>query len=199
VLTTRAASVETRTYTIRNVDPKSKTLIIEHPARPGYALLDRKPWEKTANAYRFEVKLLAGGSEKFPVVEERVYENSVAVQSLTSDMLFAWMQNKSLSEAGRRQLEQIQKSKEQIASAEEEIQRLDGQAKDLVNDQDRLRKNIASLNQVSGQQQQVQTYARQLAAQEGQLVSLRDRAAESRRRLTAMRQDLNKLVDALSF
>src|SRR6185503_18495991 len=32
VLTARTAVVETRTYTIRNVDQKAKTLIIEHPA-----------------------------------------------------------------------------------------------------------------------------------------------------------------------
>src|SRR5205807_6358014 len=47
VLTTRVAAQETRTYTIKNVDAKSKTLIIEHPARPQYTLLERKPSEKT--------------------------------------------------------------------------------------------------------------------------------------------------------
>src|SRR5262249_21697982 len=57
VLTSRVAAQETRTYTIKNVDAKAKTLIIEHPVRPQYTLLDRKPWEKTPRAYRFEVKL----------------------------------------------------------------------------------------------------------------------------------------------
>src|SRR5579863_889740 len=56
-LNTRTAAIETKTYTIKNVDQKAKTLIIEHPARPGYSLIDRKATEKTANAYRFEVKL----------------------------------------------------------------------------------------------------------------------------------------------
>jgi hypothetical protein len=41
LLTTKSAAVETKTYTIRNVDQKTKTLIIEHPARPGYTLLER--------------------------------------------------------------------------------------------------------------------------------------------------------------
>ncbi len=199
VLTTRTAFVETKTYTIRNVDAKLKTLIIEHPARPGYTLLDRKPWEKTANAYRFEVKLAGGTTEKFPVPEERVEESSLAVVNLTPDLLYTYIQNKTLSDAGRRQLEEIRKAKEQIAATEEEIRRADSQADDLVKDQDRIRKNIESLNQVSGQQQQVQSYARQLAAQEGRLASLRDRHAELARKLAAMRQELDKLVDALSF
>ncbi len=34
-LTTRLAQQETRTFTIHNVDQKAKTLIIEHPERPG--------------------------------------------------------------------------------------------------------------------------------------------------------------------
>lgn len=177
VLTTRMAAVETRTYTIHNVDQKAKTLIIEHAARPQYVLLDRKPWEKTSSAYRFEVKLGAGATEKFPVSEERVYENAYVITDLTPDVLFTYVQNKSLSDTARRQLEQIARQKQQITETVRDIGRLDAQINDVVRDQDRLRQNIGSLNQVSGQQQQVQTYARQLANQESQLAGLRDRRA----------------------
>ena len=61
VLTTRSAVQETKTFTIKNVDAKAKTLVIEHGQRPGYTLLGLKPSETTANAYRFEVKLAASG------------------------------------------------------------------------------------------------------------------------------------------
>ena len=87
MLTARLALEETKTYTIRNVDQKAKTLIIEHPERPGYKLIALKPAETTANAYRFEVKLGADGTEKFPVAEERVYETTTSVSSLTPDVL----------------------------------------------------------------------------------------------------------------
>ena len=43
ILTTRPRRSETRTYTIHNVDQKAKTLIIEHPARPEYTLLEPNP------------------------------------------------------------------------------------------------------------------------------------------------------------
>src|ERR1039457_393100 len=55
VLTTKSATEETATYTARNVDQKAKTLVIEHPLRSGYTLLNQKPTEKTADNYRFEV------------------------------------------------------------------------------------------------------------------------------------------------
>ena len=65
VLTTKLAAEETRTYTVRNVDKKAKTLIIEHPLRQGYTLLNQKPAEKTASAYRFEIQLAAAPPRNF--------------------------------------------------------------------------------------------------------------------------------------
>ena len=199
ILTTRMAATETRTYTIFNVDQKAKTLIIEHPARPDYTLLDRKPWEKTTNAYRFEVKLAPGATEKFPVAEERVYENAFAITDLTPDVLFTYVSNKSLSDAARKQLEQIAGQKRQIAAATNEMQRLDSQINDVVRDQDRLRQNIGSLNQVSGQQQQVQAYARQLANQESQLASLRDHRAELEKKRAALESEMRNAIESMVF
>jgi hypothetical protein len=199
ILTTRMAAVETRTYTIFNVDQKAKTLVIEHPARPEYTLLDRKPWEKTANAYRFEVKLAPGATEKFPVTEERVYENAFAITDLTPDVLFTYVSNKSLSDAARKQLEQIAAQKRQIADAATGMQRLDSQVNELVRDQERLRQNIGSLNQVSGQQQQVQAYARQLAGQESQLASLRDRRAELEKKRAALESEMKSAIEGMVF
>ena len=199
VLTTRTAAVETKTYTIRNVDQKAKTLIIEHPVRPQFKLTDQKPTETTANAYRFEVKLAAGVTEKFPVTEERVFENTLAISSITPDVLMTFVQNKNLSDATRAQLQQVLDRKRQIAAVDGEIRRGEEQIRNLFQDQERLRQNINSLNRVAGQEQQVQAYSRQLAAQEAQLASLRDRQAESQRRKTALEAELNSLIEKMEF
>ncbi|HKW98739.1 MAG TPA: hypothetical protein VJN43_13460 [Bryobacteraceae bacterium] len=199
VLTARTALVETKTYTIKNVDQKPKTLIIEHPARPQYTLLDRKPAEKTADAYRFEVRLAAGATEKFPVTEERVFDNSVSVSSLTPDVLITYIQNKNLSDAARRQLSDLVSRKRQIADADANVRRTEAQVNAIVRDQDRIRQNINSLNHVGGQQEQVQKYARQLAEQEGQLATLRDRQSELERRRAALQSELDSLIEKMEF
>ncbi len=199
VLTARTAAVETKTYTIHNVDQKAKTLIVEHPARPGYKLLDRKPSETTASVYRFEVKLAAGATEKFPVTEERVYDNSFAITNLTPDILTTYIRNKALSEAARKQLEQIVNLKSQIAATDSEIRRIEADLNSLVRDQERLRQNINSLNQVSGQQQQVQSYAKQLADQESKLAGWRDRTAELQRKRAALETELNSTIEKMAF
>jgi hypothetical protein len=199
MLTTRAAMDETKTYTIRNVDQKPKTLIIEHPQRPDYKLLGEKPTETTTNAYRFEVKVGADATEKFPVAEERVYETTTAVSSLTPDVLVTYVQNKALSETGRRQLQQIATVKRQIADFDNQIRQVDANVSTIVNDQNRVRQNIQSLNQVSGQQDQVQKYARQLATQEGELAALRDQLGSLKKQKAAQESSLNALIEALDF
>jgi len=199
ILTTSNAVVETRTYTIHNVDQKAKTLVIEHTARPEYNLLDRKPLEKTSNAYRFEVKLAPGATEKFPVTEERVYERAFTITDLTPDVLFTYVRNKTFSDAARKQLEQIANLKQQIAAAGREIQSLENQITEVTNDQERVRRNIGSLNQVSGQQQQVQAYAQRLAGQESQLASLRDRRAELDKKRAALEGEVSGSIESLAF
>jgi hypothetical protein len=199
ILTTRNAVEETRTYTIRNVDQKAKTLVIEHAARPEYNLLDRKPTEKTGTAYRFEVKLAPGATEKFPVVEEHVYERAFTITDLTPDVLLTYVRNKTFSEAARKQLEQIAGLKQQIAAAGREIQSLEAQVNEVVNDQERLRRNISSLNQVSGQQQQVQGYAQRMANQESQLAALRDRRAETDKKRAALEAELSGTIESMVF
>jgi len=199
VLSTRTAAVETKTYTIRNVDQKPKTLVIEHPVREGFHLMNQKPVETTSSAHRFEVKLAPGASEKFPVTEERVYETSMAVSNVTPDIVVLYATNKALTDSGRKQLEQILEQKRKIAEAVREIRQTEKRAEALVRDQERMRKNIESLNQVSGQQQQVQNYARQLAGQESELAALRDRLAELEKQRAALESDLNALIEKLEF
>jgi hypothetical protein len=199
MLTTRAAIDQTKTYTIRNVDQKPKTLIIEQAQRPEYKLLGQKPSETTTNAYRFEVKLSADGTEKFPVAEERVYDSTTAVSNLTPDDLLAYVQNKALSDMGRRQLQQIASAKRQIAGFDNQIRQLDANVTTIVSDQNRVRENIRSLNQVSGQQDQVQKYARQLATEESELAGLRDQLSDLKKQKAAQESSLNALIEALDF
>ena len=199
LLTVRTAVTETKTYTIHNVDAKPKTLIVEHAIRQGYRLMEAQPSETTASAYRFEVKLAPQGTGKLAVTEERLMDQSVTVANTSPEFLGFYIQNKHLNEAARKQLERIADQKRTIAYNDAAIQSGDQEINTLVNDQERIRQNIGTLNQVSGQQEQVQNYARRLSAQETQLASLRDRQAELKQKKTALEGELNKLIEAMEF
>ena len=199
MLTTKLALQETKTYTIRNVDAKPKTLIIEHPVRGGYTLLNQKPSETITNAYRFEVKLAPSSTEKFAVNEERIYDQSTAITNLSPDLLFAYVQNKAIPESARARFQQIADLKRQIAAADRETRDADTQTNEVIRDQERIRQNIMSLNNVSGQQDQVQKYSRQLSDQETRLASLRDTASEARKKKAGLDAALDRQIESLAF
>ncbi len=200
MLTSRYATEEVKTFTIKNVDPKAKTLIIEHPQRQGYKLLEpAKASETTPNAYRFEVKLAASATETFVIREERVYDQTLSIGNMTPDTMVTWIQNKALSAAARRELEQLAQKKRDVAANDSAIRAAESSLSDLTQDQTRVRSNIQSLNNVAGQQDLVQQYARQLAANETKMAALRDQQSELKRKKTALESELNTLMETIEF
>ena len=199
-LTSKYAMEEVRTFTIKNIDPKAKTLVIEHPQRQGYKLLEpAKAAETTANANRFEVKLGASANETFALREERVYDQTVSVNSMTPDSISIWLENKVLSANGRRQLEQLAAKKSEIAANDAAMRQAESSISDLTQDQTRVRANIQSLNNVKNQQDLVQQYAAQLAANETKMVALRDSQSDLKRKKTALESELAALMEKLDF
>jgi hypothetical protein len=187
----KIASAETKTYTASNADAKAKTLVIEHAKRPGYELLSPKPSETTPTGYRFEITLPNKGTAKVTVSEERVYETSLTISNLRNDQIGVFLQNKSLSSAARQALNSILTAKNKIADLDRQLSTQNAQIESLNNDARRIRDNIGTLNAVSGQQTQVQTYAARLASLETEITA----AANSRKLLLQQRADAQAALD----
>ena len=64
----------------------------------------------------------------------RLRQHDLASSNLTPDVLITYIQNKALSDAARKQLEQIATLKNQIAATDAEIQRTESDINDLVRD-----------------------------------------------------------------
>jgi len=198
-ITTKNTQRETKTYTIHNVDPRPKTLVIEQPIRADYNVVSRKPDETTANAHRFEVRVAPGETMKFPVIEEHVYSETTEVTNFDADELAAYVSAKAISAKGREQLQQIVSQKVKIAAADESLTHTKAQMDEITQAENRLRQNIQTLNQVSGQRDQVQTWSQQLAAQEVQYAKLRDQSAALDKQKAALQSDLDDIIAKLEF
>jgi len=190
---------ETTTYTIKNIDNRAKTLVIEHPLRTGYKLLTQKPVETTGAMQRFSVALKAASNETFVVKEDYVHDEYMSVSSMSPDAILAISVNRAISATGKQQLGRIADQKRLVAEADRAIRAAEQRIQSLSTDQDRLRQNISSLNSIAGQQETVQRYARDLAAREQQIVTLRDQAAEQRTKKSALESELNGMLERLEF
>ncbi len=199
VLQMRYADHQTRTYTMRNVDAKAKTLIVQQEGVDDYTILSPKPLERTASAYRFEVTLPANGTQTLKVEGEHVYLNTTEVASATPDFLLTLVQNKQLSEAGRKQLTHVLELKRQVVQTDSELRLAEGQLRDLTADQTRLRQNIDSLNRVSGQEEQVRRYSANLASNEVQIAAQRDRQRNLSQQKAKLEADVSAAIVALQF
>ena len=190
---------ETKTYTIRNVDAKEKTLIIEQPIVEGRKLISPTAVETTPNAHRFEVKLAPNASSKVEVVEESSDSSSILVSSITPDTLATYISTKAISANGRAQLRQIVNQKAKIAAADESLRQTRSEMDEATQAENRLRQNIQTLNQVSGQGDQVQTWSQQLASEEVQYAKLRDQAAVLEKQKAALQAELDDTIAKLEF
>ena len=190
---------ETTTYTIKNIDNRAKTLVIEHPLRPQYKVLNQKPVEVTGTMQRFSVALKPASTETFVVKEDYMHDEYLSVSSMTPDAILAITQNRTLSASGKQQLERIAAQKKAVAEADRTIRGAEQRIQSLATDQERLRQNISSLNSIAGQQEVVQRYARDLATREQQIVTLRDQAAEQRTKKSALESELNAMLEKLDF
>lgn len=200
MLTAKYAVEEVKTFTIKNVDAKAKTLVIEEPQIPGYKLLEpAKATETTANSNRFEVKLSANATQTFVLRQERVYDQTNSVSSMTPDTISVWLENKALSANGTRQLDQIAAKKRDIAANDAALSAAASSISDLTQDETRLRANIQSLNNVRNQQELVQQYSTQLASTETKLAALRDQQSDLKRKKTALESDLSALMEKIDF
>jgi chaperonin cofactor prefoldin len=200
VMTVKVATNRTTTFTIHNVDAKAKTLIIEDPIEQGFSVIsNQKPIETTSSVRRFEVILGANADVKFPLVEERIDAEEQVISSLTPDVLLVYTRNKHLSDAGKRALAQIMDLKKKIAANSAQMELASSQIRTTTSDEERVRKNLESLNRVSGQQEVVQKYAAQLAQLETKIANLNDQQSDTSNKNAALSAELNDLLEELSF
>jgi hypothetical protein len=199
VITTKTAIEQRTTYTISNVDAKEKALLISHPVQGDLQLLSPKPEEKTAERYLFAATVPAAGTVSLTVAEERPLQESIAILPMPADQIVAWMSGRKFTAETKKKLEPIVAKKREAAVVEAGIQKDEKQLTSLTADENRLRSSIGTLNQVPGQQEQVQRYAADLAKKENEIQAAHARIDEARKRQATLEEELATLVEKLSF
>lgn len=199
IVMAKSAARETTTYTVKNVDAKAKTLVIERQLRDGYKVLNIKPSETTTKSNRFEVKLSANQELQIPITEERQLEESIGIRNINRDVIAVWTQNKAISPAGRQGLEKILAKQDEISTADNELNIATAEQAEIVKDQERLRQNLGSLNRVAGQQELVQKYVKDLSDQETKIAQLHDKISVQRKKKITLESEFGSLIEKLEF
>jgi hypothetical protein len=136
----------THRYAIVNKSSEAKTLWVSHPIRDGWKLIaPEKPAERTAGYYRFEIKLPPGGQARLDVVEE---SDNVEVWNLAEksfENLDEAIQEPSLPPAVKAALERVKAIEANRLDAQKSMAEETAALKEIVEEQSRLRANLATL------------------------------------------------------
>ncbi|MCX6613797.1 MAG: hypothetical protein NTW74_23495 [Acidobacteria bacterium] len=199
VITLNSTTETTKTYKITNVDRKAKTLILEHAIRYDHKLIGAKPVEQTPTHYRFEVKLSGEAAQSFSVKEERVLNEQLQISGTSDEQIGFWIASNRLSPEAKQIMSGIAALRRQVAESNRAIQAMNQQVTESTADQERVRRNLSSLNSVSGQTERVQKYASDLANLDGKIVTLRDQIAAETKKRDGFNQQLAQKIESAKF
>jgi hypothetical protein len=187
-------------YTIRNRDTSTRTLVIEHPARPGWKLADdAKPAESSASFHRFRLTLEPKKTTTLVVKEYRPILNSYQLTNVTDNQIKYFLEQKMINPDVEKALRRIAAQKNDIAVIEAVIAGRRGQVSSITEDQQRVRENMKALKGSAEEKALVERYVRELNEQEDRVQSLRREIADLQQKRDASQSALNGMIEALQM
>ena len=137
---------ETKTYTVVNRNDKSRLVLIEHPVRNEFKLVETdKPAETASDFYRFEVEVPAGKNATQKVTEERIINSAMQLSSSGDDQMRFFINNTVSSQKVKDGLNEALKLKWEFEKTRREIAEQEQQLKIITDDQARLRANLREM------------------------------------------------------
>ncbi len=200
VLRMHTKLTEKKTYIVRNNDEKPRAVVLEHPVRSGWTLVETPPAaESSASYHRFRVEAKPKTTTEFAVREENPQQTTFALTNITPEMIALWVRERTIDKQIEQALAGIIAKKNQIADLDRQMREADQEIERMFRDQQRIRENLARLGNSPEEAQLRQRYVRQLGTQETQLATLRDKRAILEQQRNAAQKELDALIQNLSF
>ncbi len=183
------------TYEVKSTGDKTKTVLIEHPYNPAFELIaPAKSAERTANLYRFEIKVEPGKTETLKVTTSRPLVQEIRVIDADINAITAYVEGKELSPKVKAALIQVVQMRREATALRDQAAAKDKEIESINSDQDRIRKNMEALDKASALYKR---YVGTLDAQETKIGSLRMEAANLRKLSDDANKALRIYVDGL--
>ncbi|HKN15681.1 MAG TPA: hypothetical protein VJX47_01975 [Candidatus Sulfotelmatobacter sp.] len=188
------------TYTIRNRDISTRTIVIEHPARPGWKLNDdEKPVESSTSFHRFRLTVEPKKTETLLVKEYRPITNSYQLSNVTDDQIKFFLSQKMISPEIEQALRKVMAQKASVAVIDGEVASRKSKISGISEDQQRVRENMKALKGSAEEKVLIARYVRELNEQEDRVQSLHHEVADLQLRREAAQKTLNEMIEGLQM
>ncbi len=198
VLTLTTRSRRTLAYEITAPPDEQREIIIEEPRAAGWAPSpETKDVEETPTLIRYKVVALKGATTKAMLAMERIDSQTVTLTDLSTEDILARISGLQNENAGLRDI--VAKLGSIVADtnrARAQRSQLETERKKIGEDQDRIRRNLASVGQQSDLGRR---YLDMLKAQEDRLAEINRLDQTLEKEIAAKRQSAQEIVRQLAL
>ncbi len=192
---------QTTTYRIAGAAGEDRKVIVEHPRRPGWDLVqpaaaDGAAPDTTADAYRLPVAVPAGQTVTLAVALERPRVERFGISEMSPEQVRAYASSTELPPAAREALGRVATLRAAVAEKERRVADLEREQAEIGKEQERLRQNLATLPRDSD------LFKRTIAKmgdQETRLDGLSRELATARKEADTARNTLRDQVRGMTF
>ncbi len=150
VLNLTRKHVFTQEYVVENKADKDRTVIIEHPFRAGWKLVESpQPMETTETLYRFKDAVASGKTARLAVKEERVQGETLALLPADLGQLEFYSRTGEIPAAVRTALIKAMDLKSAMLDTQRQIQERQKESAEITQEQERIRANMKTVTQNS--------------------------------------------------
>ena len=191
---------ETKVYNLSNLEDKLKRIIIEHPVRHGWKLVDTPaPAETTKNLYRFEVKLPAREKVAFKVTEERPGQTTYSISNLNRDRIQFFLRQKYIDGKTRDFLAKVVALQAEINRLRNEINAFQKDRQSIFSDQSRLRSTLKSLGTTEAEKTYRGEIIRKLRTQDSRIEAIAGNVKRTELSIQQKQRELNRMLRRFMF
>ncbi len=143
-------SIASQEYAADNKSAKDKQLVIEHPIRAGWKLVDtQKPIETTPTLYRFKGNAAANKVTTLVVREELVHSETIAMLPADVGSLIYYSRAGEIPRDVRDAIAKAIRLKQAVLDLDRQIASRSQQINDITQEQTRIRENMKTVSQGS--------------------------------------------------
>jgi hypothetical protein len=162
---------ETKTYKIKNRSEHTRTVLVEHPYRPNFKLVQpAKATEQARNVYRFPVTCEPNKPVEYVIEEHLPRQAQVAFSNSSDESIRLLIRGNASSDRVKKALEKAMGLREKVSQAAQDVAREQRLLADIERDQNRMRQNMA---QVPPSSEAYKKYVKKFDEQEEQIDALR--------------------------
>jgi hypothetical protein len=137
---------DNRKYTLHNADAAPRQVVIEHPARENWKLVEGpKPEETSASYLRFRVAVPAGQTQNLQIDEYHPESSEFALTNLDEKQVAFITQQRQITPAMQEAFRRVLDQKNKVDSSGTQVKTRQHEVETITKDQARLRENMKAL------------------------------------------------------